>query len=106
MDYNTQFQVPQPPQPMSKGKVIGIIILGIIFIAACAYVLWAMYGNPEVATEQTQNTEQLSTQNQQPTTQTQPQAKSDEVDDLDQEAAAFNSADLDSSFESGVNSEL
>lgn len=100
MDFNTQYQIPQQPEPAGgKGKMIGFTIAGIIVVLFGALILWIMMSGDAQApvTENTQPNVNLESS---------PAAKSDEVNDLDQEASAFNSAELDSDLQGDIESDL
>ncbi len=104
MDYNTQFQAPQPePTGSSRGKMIGLLILGILLILACGYVIWSMNYEPEqdvpnTPTEQTADDMNSESQDS--------QVASDEVSAMDQEASAFDSTELDTNLQGNIESEL
>ncbi|MDQ3014650.1 MAG: hypothetical protein M3Q73_02210 [bacterium] len=100
MDFNTQYQIPQQPEPVGgKGKMIGFTIAGIIVVLFGALILWIMMSGDASApvTENTPPAVNLAST---------PAPKSDEVNDLDQEASAFNAAGLDSDLEGEIESDL
>lgn len=99
MDFNTQYQIPQQPEPAGgKGKMIGFTIAGIIVVLFGALILWIMMsGEPAPVTENTPPNVNLEST---------PAAKSDEVSDLDQEASAFNTTELDSDLQGDIESDL
>jgi flagellar basal body-associated protein FliL len=91
MDFNNQYQIPTEPAGTSHKKAIVLIIIGVILIALCGYVLWAMNSQP---TEDHAAHTATST------------AQTDDIDTLDQEAAAFDTTELDADLEANISSEL
>ncbi|MBX4198166.1 hypothetical protein KW782_02405 [Candidatus Parcubacteria bacterium] len=100
MDFNTQFQIPPVEQPKSKkGLVTILIIVGIILIAACGYILWAMMGSKDA------NIQAIASPTPTPRPTPSP-TPSDEVSDLEMEANAYNASDLDAGLQSDIETEL